>query len=185
MSLCAAGQHSVDDDDTPVLLTLAPRPPRASQSPRAHRHWPSSTRSSPAPAVLTDSLTHRRAQGWPRAPHATIQAAGAFRRENRFALSAAPNIRTYSHIVWGTAGMTLDERTDVWALGCTLFAMAFLQSPFELALGQFGGSIGLAVMSGKYAFPDDHRCALLARSLGWLTHAVVVCSICQVFEGVV
>lgn len=53
-------------------------------------------------------------------------------------------------------GAELDERTDIWALGCTLFAMAFLQSPFEMALSEFGGSIGLAVMNGKYSFPQRH-----------------------------
>lgn len=28
-------------------------------------------------------------------------------------------------------GATIDERVDVWALGCTLYAMAFGHSPFE------------------------------------------------------
>lgn len=28
-------------------------------------------------------------------------------------------------------GAVIDERVDVWALGCTLYAMAFGHSPFE------------------------------------------------------
>jgi serine/threonine protein kinase len=35
----------------------------------------------------------------------------------------------------------LDAKTDVWALGCTLFAMLFGESPFERASAQ--GSIDL------------------------------------------
>ncbi|KAG8461137.1 hypothetical protein KFE25_003706 [Diacronema lutheri] len=30
----------------------------------------------------------------------------------------------------------IDERTDVWSLGCTLFAMAFYFSPFECTIGE-------------------------------------------------
>lgn len=49
----------------------------------------------------------------------------------------------------------LDERVDVWSLGCLLFAGANGgRSPFESALGQTGGSLALAVLSGKVAWPE-------------------------------
>lgn len=47
----------------------------------------------------------------------------------------------------------IDERTDIWSLGCTLYAMAFLEAPFEKVY-QTGGSIALAAMAGKVNFPD-------------------------------
>ena len=44
---------------------------------------------------------------------------------------------------------TIDERTDVWSLGCMLYAMAFGDSPFD-------GS-ALAAVSGRLRFPNGHR----------------------------
>jgi len=46
-----------------------------------------------------------------------------------------------------------DERTDVWALGCLLYGMAFKKSPFETAES---GSCALAVLNGQIPFPDNH-----------------------------
>ena len=52
----------------------------------------------------------------------------------------------------------LDERVDVWSLGCLLFAGANGgRSPFESALEQTGGSLALAVLSGKVAWPEEAR----------------------------
>jgi serine/threonine kinase 16 len=48
---------------------------------------------------------------------------------------------------------SLDERVDIWALGCTLYASMSGCSPFEYALAQ-GGSVSLAVLSGKVRWPD-------------------------------
>ncbi|KAL3676336.1 hypothetical protein R1sor_026284 [Riccia sorocarpa] len=47
----------------------------------------------------------------------------------------------------------IDGRTDVWSLGCTLFATMYGVSPFEYSLGDSGGSLQLAAMSGQIKWP--------------------------------
>ncbi|KIM33499.1 hypothetical protein M408DRAFT_155596 [Serendipita vermifera MAFF 305830] len=49
-------------------------------------------------------------------------------------------------------GTTLDEKVDIWSLGCTLYALAYNRSPFEAA-EQAGGSVAMAAMSGQYRHP--------------------------------
>jgi len=45
----------------------------------------------------------------------------------------------------------LDERTDVWSLGCILYTIMYNKSPFESTTGN--ASVALAVLSGQLQFP--------------------------------
>ena len=55
---------------------------------------------------------------------------------------------------------TLDEKVDIWSLGCTLYAMAYGLSPFEVNSDQ-GGSVALAVLNAQYKFPTEGEVANL------------------------
>ncbi|KAI4326593.1 hypothetical protein MLD38_031891 [Melastoma candidum] len=47
----------------------------------------------------------------------------------------------------------IDERTDIWSLGCTLYAIMYGVSPFEYALGESGGSLQLAILNAQVKWP--------------------------------
>lgn len=47
----------------------------------------------------------------------------------------------------------IDERTDIWSLGCTLYAMMYGESPFEYALDESGGSLQLTIMNAQIKWP--------------------------------
>jgi len=47
------------------------------------------------------------------------------------------------------------QKADIWALGCMLYAMAFLENPFDDAVKR-GGTVQMAVVNGRYPIPEDH-----------------------------
>ncbi|QPG72818.1 hypothetical protein FOA43_000120 [Brettanomyces nanus] len=52
-------------------------------------------------------------------------------------------------------GDELDEKVDIWSLGCTLYALLYGCSPFEREEIVNGANITLAIQSGNYSFPDE------------------------------
>ncbi|KAM6504184.1 other/NAK protein kinase [Amanita muscaria] len=55
-------------------------------------------------------------------------------------------------------GTTLDEKVDIWSLGCTLYALAYSRSPFETTqTTEQGGSIAMAVLNAQYKHPDTSK----------------------------
>ena len=48
----------------------------------------------------------------------------------------------------------IDERVDTWALGCTMFCLAFGRSPFETPKE---GVVRLGILNGRYQVPAGRR----------------------------
>ncbi|KAI7906824.1 kinase-like domain-containing protein, partial [Cokeromyces recurvatus] len=52
---------------------------------------------------------------------------------------------------------TLTAKIDIWSLGCTLFAVAYGESPFEMTVSQQGGgALVLAILNRQFHFPDTN-----------------------------
>ncbi|ORZ03739.1 kinase-like domain-containing protein [Syncephalastrum racemosum] len=54
-------------------------------------------------------------------------------------------------------GKELNEKVDIWSLGCLFFATAYGQSPFEASSQEMGGSMSLAILNGNYKFPPAEQ----------------------------
>ncbi|KAJ1667554.1 Serine/threonine-protein kinase env7 [Coemansia sp. RSA 1813] len=52
-------------------------------------------------------------------------------------------------------GVELDERTDIWSLGCLLFALTYGYTPFEDPQNGPGASIALAAINASYRYPKN------------------------------
>lgn len=52
-------------------------------------------------------------------------------------------------------GTVIDAKTDIWSLGCTLFACLVGKSPFEMRSDETGGTLSLCVQGGDWRFPDE------------------------------
>lgn len=48
----------------------------------------------------------------------------------------------------------IDERTDIWSLGCVLYAICFFKCPYDV-IYEKGDSVALAVLSGNVIFPEN------------------------------
>ncbi|KAK2841595.1 hypothetical protein FQN49_006104 [Arthroderma sp. PD_2] len=52
-------------------------------------------------------------------------------------------------------GSIIDEKVDIWSLGCTLYACLVGNSPFEARSEETGGSLAMCVLGGDWRFPDE------------------------------
>jgi len=49
----------------------------------------------------------------------------------------------------------VDQRVDIWAIGCLLYHCAFFNNPFDREIIIKGGSIKMAIQNGNYSFDKD------------------------------
>jgi serine/threonine kinase 16 len=52
-------------------------------------------------------------------------------------------------------GSVIDTKSDIWSLGCTLYACLVGKSPFEMRSDETGGTLSLCVLGGDWRFPDE------------------------------
>ena len=66
---------------------------------------------------------------------------------------------------------TIDERVDCWSLGCVLYALCMGRSPFDVSAGELGGSVAVAVASGRVDF--DGKGEKVSEGFQQLTRALL------------
>ena len=70
---------------------------------------------------------------------------------------------------------TITESVDIWSLGCVLYAMAYLHSPFETEQTvEQGGSLALAVLNGDYKMPAPEEDIYSERTRGLIRHCLTL-----------
>jgi serine/threonine kinase 16 len=57
-------------------------------------------------------------------------------------------------------GMVIDTKSDIWSMGCTLFACLVGKTPFEMRSDETGGTLSLCVLGGDWRFPDEGKQAV-------------------------
>lgn len=79
-------------------------------------------------------------------------------------------------------GSEVDEKTDIWSLGCTIFALMYNTSPFEAKAGESGASLAMAIQSGKYTFPDEEGNGASGSNGGYSEDLKEVVRMCLVID---